>query len=119
LLERQHVIGVLEVVEELDLRKRQLQLTDRFEQVVIAVLVQVDDERVEILGQRCDLVRPVGFDAARAWLLLLRGRYLHACNYCTQVLIVQLEIPYQDRELLLTRRRSVAVETLPMPREKE
>ena len=48
LLQRQLTIGVLEVVQELDLGERQLQRSNSLEQVRVAVLVQEDDQRIQI-----------------------------------------------------------------------
>ena len=41
-------LGVLEVMQELDLGERQLERADRLEQVRVAVLVQEDDQRIQI-----------------------------------------------------------------------
>ena len=43
LLERQLAVGVLEVVQQLDLGQRQLERPDRLEQVRVAVLVEEHD----------------------------------------------------------------------------
>jgi hypothetical protein len=51
LLEGELARGVVEVVQELDLGQRQLQRADGLEQVRVAVLVEVDDERVEVGGE--------------------------------------------------------------------
>ena len=58
LLERELTWLVLEVVQELDLRQRQLERAQGLEQVGIAVLVDEHNERVEIAGQ---LVVGVGY----------------------------------------------------------
>jgi len=73
ILERQLVVGILEVVQELDLRERQLERPDGFEEVGVAVLVQKDHERIQIARE----------------VRLIRSRYLHARKYCTQALIAQ------------------------------
>jgi hypothetical protein len=75
LLERELAGGVVEVVQKLDLSQRQLQRADRFEQVRVAVLVEVDDERVEVGGE------VGGRRGARGSGPLPRS-YLHACKYC-------------------------------------
>jgi hypothetical protein len=51
LLERELSPGLLEVVEELDLRQRQVERANGLEQVGIAVLVEVDDESVEVAAE--------------------------------------------------------------------
>ncbi len=48
-LERQLVVGRLEVVEQLELGEADLERADRLEQVRVAVLVQIDDEGVEVV----------------------------------------------------------------------
>jgi hypothetical protein len=51
LLERELSPGLLEVVEELDLRQRQVERANGLEQVGIAVLVEIDDESVEVAAE--------------------------------------------------------------------
>ena len=70
----------LEVVQELDLGQRQLERADGLEQVRVAVLVEVDDERVEVRREVAARGCPARFGSGRSSAL---SSYLHACKYCT------------------------------------
>ena len=77
-LERQRRRSLVEVVQQLDLRQRQLERADRLEQVGVAVLVQVDDHREQVTGELPSRDR-TGIRCLRACRY-----YLHARKYCTR-----------------------------------